>query len=276
MVSVAMTTYNGEKYVEKQIKSILNQSHSIDELIICDDCSSDETVKIIEQLSNSDERIVLHVNNNNIGYISNFIQAISMTSGSYIFLADQDDLWEKNKVERMLEVLGELKAEVLCTNFQIIDSEDNENEHSYIVPDYIKNTTQNVKTVDFDTLIYGNVSQGCTYCFSERIKNILLDINNHDVIHDYQIMLIGAAFNKAYYLNEKLIKYRIHGENSIGFSEKRTLKHIKFGLPLKKPKVVKFLEKLKAYDPPRCFLKSYVLLYLRVPVWRAVFKRFFR
>lgn len=275
MISVAMATYNGASYVEKQIKSILEQSMPIDELIVCDDCSLDETVKIIEHLSINDRRIKLHINKNNIGYISNFYQAISMTSGKYIFLADQDDIWEYNKVERMMQVLGDLEAEVLCTNFKIIDSQDKESNHSYIIPEFIQNTSQPIKKIDFYELLYGNVAQGCTYCFSENIKNIFININNHEVIHDYQLMLIGAAFDKAFYLNEKLIKYRMHGENSIGFSEKKTLKNVKFRLPFNKPKVVAFLESLKLYRPEKKFWKSYIILYLRLPVWIAVIKRFF-
>lgn len=275
MISVAMATYNGASYVEKQIKSILEQSLPIDELIVCDDCSLDETVKIIEHLSINDRRIKLHINKNNIGYISNFYQAISMTSGKYIFLADQDDVWEYNKVERMMHVLGELEAEVLCTNFKIIDSQDKESNHSYIIPEFIQNTSQPIKKIDFYELLYGNVAQGCTYCFSENIKNIFININNHEVIHDYQLMLIGAAFDKAFYLNEKLIKYRMHGENSIGFSEKKTLKNVKFRLPFNKPKVVVFLKSLKTYRPEKKFWKSYIILYLRLPVWKAVIKRFF-
>lgn len=87
MISVAMTTYNGQKYVEEQLLSIINQTKSVDEIIIVDDKSSDETVKVIKQfiIDNSTFNIVLIQNNENLGYRRNFKKAMSMAKGDYIF-----------------------------------------------------------------------------------------------------------------------------------------------------------------------------------------------
>lgn len=96
-VSVAMATYNGEKYLEQQIDSILMQLGSDDELIISDDHSSDRTVAIIEKYINNDHRVKLFMNEES-GVTSNFENAIKRTQNEIIFLSDQDDVWKPEKV----------------------------------------------------------------------------------------------------------------------------------------------------------------------------------
>ena len=97
-LSVAMCTYNGEKYIREQLMSIRNQTLRIDEIVICDDCSEDDTVEIIENLIRQyDLPVRLHVNTWNHGYRKNFEQAICRCSGDIIFLSDQDDIWLPTK-----------------------------------------------------------------------------------------------------------------------------------------------------------------------------------
>ena len=98
--SVAIASYNGEKYIEKQIKSILNQTIPPREIIIVDDCSSDGTINIINELSKKSNihfRIILH--EVNMGYRRSFFDAIYNTTCNIIFLSDQDDIWKSNKAE---------------------------------------------------------------------------------------------------------------------------------------------------------------------------------
>ena len=119
-ISVAMATYNGEKYIYQQLESILNQSMAVDEIIVVDDNSSDKTIEIIEKLNCS--RIHIYKNEENLGYIKNFYKAISLTQGKYVFLADQDDIWEKEKVKlTFAELQNSAKNMVICTNFSLID-----------------------------------------------------------------------------------------------------------------------------------------------------------
>ena len=120
LVSIAMTTYNGEKYVEKQLRSIFTQTRQPDEIIICDDCSKDHTLEIVRRIVaeyKAEDRVRLVENQQNLGYIRNFHQAIGMTSGDYLFLADQDDEWYPHKLERVLEVMEETGAAAICTGF---------------------------------------------------------------------------------------------------------------------------------------------------------------
>ena len=124
MISVVMTTYNGEQYVGEQIRSIFRQTLLPDELIIVDDGSSDNTVNVISELRKyapPSVSISVTTNHNNIGYIRNFYVAISKAKGDYIFLSDQDDIWEENKIELMIDVMSQEKCMLLCSNFHIID-----------------------------------------------------------------------------------------------------------------------------------------------------------
>ena len=97
-ISVALASYNGEKYIEEQINSILYQSMKVDRIVICDDNSKDNTIKIIEKLIKKGFPINLHKNDRNLGYALNFMKCINLCNSNYIFLSDQDDIWFKNKV----------------------------------------------------------------------------------------------------------------------------------------------------------------------------------
>jgi len=102
-VAIIMATYNGEKYISDQIKSIQNQTFRDWTLYIRDDGSKDDTVKIINALSDADKRIkIIQDENGNIGFNRNFYELLSKTSEEYVFFSDQDDKWLPQKLERIL------------------------------------------------------------------------------------------------------------------------------------------------------------------------------
>lgn len=275
MVSVAITTYNGEKYIAQQINSIIEQSETVDEIIICDDCSTDHTIEEIRRIAEqSTVRIHLYQNKKNLGYIRNFYKAISLTNGDYIFLADQDDIWQKAKVEIMLYYMKKLNAGAICTSFEIIDKDGNLSNGNYRTPEFLQNLKEVVTPVTFYTLIYGNVAPGCTFCFNSVVKEQYLRICNEAVIHDYQLMLIAANTGSAYCLNKKLIKYRIHDSNSLGFSKKENKFIPDFRLKRKEPMMVTFLKQLKKCKPVKHYRLYIIMYYIRFPYLFCVAKRF--
>jgi len=103
LVSIALCTYNGASFIKQQLDSITNQSYTNLEIIICDDASSDKTIKIIEDCRANDPRIKFFRNDRNIGYNKNFEKAFTLCTGEYIAISDQDDVWEKNKIELIME-----------------------------------------------------------------------------------------------------------------------------------------------------------------------------
>ena len=108
MNSVAMCTYNGEKYIREQLESIIHQTMPPDEIIICDDCSNDRTIDEIRQImAEWDGHWKLVQNENNLGYRKNFQKVISLCHGDIIYLSDQDDVWNLHKMELMNQIFVE-------------------------------------------------------------------------------------------------------------------------------------------------------------------------
>ena len=107
-ISVALCTYNGEKFINEQLDSILNQSKKIDEIIICDDCSTDNTIGILNKYYEQYPNIFkIYINRVNLKSVKNFEKAILLSSGDFIFLSDQDDIWVHNKVEKYIQYFNE-------------------------------------------------------------------------------------------------------------------------------------------------------------------------
>lgn len=105
-VSVVMATYNGAKYLREQLNSIISQTYPIYELIVQDDCSTDETVAIIKEYMEKYSFIKLYVNEHNLGFNLNFKSAALKATGDYIALSDQDDVWFPNKIEKQVKTIG--------------------------------------------------------------------------------------------------------------------------------------------------------------------------
>ena len=122
--SVALCSYNGERYIGKQLESILFQTLPVDEIVICDDGSSDNTLSIVNAIrSQTDILIRLYVNDKNIGCRANFQKALGLCIGDIIFFSDQDDIWIPDKVERIMKWFGiNSDKEVVFTNGTYIDS----------------------------------------------------------------------------------------------------------------------------------------------------------
>lgn len=127
-ISVALCTYNGSSYIEKQLNSILDQQDfKVNEIVICDDNSTDETLEILNDFKAKHPSVFsIHVNEYNVGSTKNFEKAISLCSGDYIFLADQDDIWKEDKIKKTLAVFDKNpSAEGVFSNADLIDQEDN-------------------------------------------------------------------------------------------------------------------------------------------------------
>lgn len=204
-VSVAMATYNGEKYIKEQIDSILVNLNENDELIISDDGSTDKTIKIIKQYMENDSRIKLYDGPHN-GVKQNFANAINSCSGKFIFLSDQDDIWMDNKVEEVLNVFEENKNITLVLhNCKIVNKNLEENKETFF--EYRNSGKGIIKNIWKNTYI------GCCMVFKREIKNKFLPIPNDIEMHDQWIGIINEKYGKSYFLDKCLIKYRRHEKN---------------------------------------------------------------
>ncbi len=201
MISVAMTTYNGENFVLEQINSIFNQTRNIDELIIVDDHSSDQTIPIILHLmqEHPDWPIKVYVNTKNLGYKRNFEKAIALSSGDHIFLSDQDDVWMENKVEEMMRIMEmDPQIEVLASSFDLIDQDGclleidedpDRSNHNFLLKKVEKDSLTPMSLEEF---AYHNYFQGCALVMTKKIRQLFLE-NFTDIIpHDWLINMLAA------------------------------------------------------------------------------------
>lgn len=218
MISVALTTFNGENFIQQQIESILNQSMNVDEIVVCDDGSSDDTVKILKKYP-----VRLFQNEQNLGYQLNFKKAISLCSGDYIFLCDQDDIWEPQKVEQMINQMKiHPNIHVLASSFQYIDSNNQpisikkgrNTSNNGLYPKRVKDGA--VVEVTFDEYLSRNYFQGCSLLIDSWIKTIVLENFSTRIPHDWLFSMVASSYHGMFFYNEILFKYRLHDNNTIG------------------------------------------------------------
>lgn len=207
-ISVCMATYNGEKYIKEQLESILCQLNKNDELIISDDSSTDHTVNITK--SCDDKRIKLFENQRFKSPIFNFENALKHATGEIIILADQDDIWEPNKIEIIKRYIQEY--DLVLSDAFIIDKYGNILQDSF----YKLNSSKS----GFIKNIIKNSYLGCTMAFNKKILDKSLPFPNDLPMHDWWIGLIGEMYGKTYFIEDKLISYRRHGNNVSPTGEK--------------------------------------------------------
>ncbi len=200
-ISVCMATYNGQKFVKQQLDSILSQLGDNDEVIISDDGSTDRTIDIINGFK--DNRIkVYHCSFRNP--LQNFENAIIKSTGEYIFLSDQDDIWETNKVISMCELLN--SYDLVVSDCRVVD----ENLIT-IYPSYFK--LRNSKSGFFSN-IYKNAYLGCCMAFNRKIFKYILPFPTKIHMHDWWIGLVTDLYGNTFFYEESLVLYRRHGNNA--------------------------------------------------------------
>ncbi len=223
MVEVILCTFNGEKFIKEQILSILNQSLPPDSIIIYDDNSTDLTNTIINQiikenLNSQTKTIITHKKNVlNIGYRNNFIRGIKESNAEIIFLSDQDDIWEKNKVEFMLKQINKYKLDAVCSDSKIFyDKQKN-------YKSFFSEKGINVKKFNKSPLLSqfrSNSITGSCMCFKndEQLKKLLPNSLQY-LEHDELLGLLFSSIGKIKLIPEQLIKYRQHQTNSLGVNK---------------------------------------------------------
>jgi glycosyltransferase involved in cell wall biosynthesis len=226
-LSVALCTCNGEKYIIEQLESIISQTVLVTEIVICDDNSTDTTVLILKEFkSKFPNLITLIFNKVALGTLKNFEKAILNTTGDFIFLADQDDIWHSNKVEIMLEFFNKNnECKLLFSNGSLID-EFGINMNATLWDkwgfDESLRAIWKDNRIAFQELIVGNNKiTGATICFSKSIKSKVLPIDlPFGYWHDGWLGLNAAAVNGLFFIEESLISYRVHVGQQIGISNK--------------------------------------------------------
>ena len=204
LVSVAMCAYNGEKYLRKQLDSILSQSYSPLQIIIVDDNSSDETRNILSLYSEEHSNIDIFFNDSNLGYNKNFEMAISKAEGEFIAISDQDDIWLHDKVATLVESIGD--NWLIFSNSQFIDSDDRLLNES-LLPFFAFRS-------DYRGILLENFVTGHTALLSKKILAYILPIPESG-FYDWWIGFIAMYHHKIAFSNQILTHYRIHNDSVI-------------------------------------------------------------
>ena len=224
MISVCMGTYNGAIYIREQLQTILDQTVKPDEVILCDDGSTDSTremiVGFIEEHQLQD-KWKLYCNEQNKGYPGNFYYAMSLCSGDYIFLADQDDIWDPAKIERMISCMKKsTHIKVLSCKFGLIDNDGTEI-HSVMAPTRT-GQTGDLRKVSISDVFYKCEWPGMVMAYDGHWYKALLQSRKdnteytapHSVPHDFLLCAWAAETGGFYQLDEQLALHRRHNNNA--------------------------------------------------------------
>ena len=220
-ISVAMCTYNGAEFLPAQLQSIITQSRPPDEIVICDDRSTDDTQKLLEEFATeSAVPIKLHINDQNLGSVKNFERAITLCTGDVIALSDQDDVWRSDKLHLFENVLNSSpSAGLVFSDAEIVDENLKPlNRRMWDEVGFDAHKRKLIKTGRaLEVLITGWTVTGATMAFRSPFVKLSLPIPDEiAMIHDGWIALTIAAVADVVALDDPLIQYRQHAQQQIG------------------------------------------------------------
>lgn len=219
MRSVCIATYNGEKFIGRQIESILEQLSGDDEVIVVDDCSSDRTTDIVSGFN--DARIKIFPNERNLREVFSFGRAIELCRGDTVFLADQDDIWLPGRVAMMEDALARSGALLVTTNFESIDEEGCPIPLSYYG---VRSETSQQYLRNIGDIFVGRMNYfGCAMAMRRELVPVVVPIPAYVESHDLWIALAGNLFRSNVHLDEKTLLKRRHQTNVSGLVSNRSL-----------------------------------------------------
>jgi glycosyltransferase involved in cell wall biosynthesis len=203
-ISVVLCTYNGAKYIEAQLASIIAQTNAVAEIIVVDDVSSDDTMAVVERAAARDSRISLSQNAFNIGFTSNFESALQMAKHDYIAISDQDDIWHHQKIEKMMAAFEPDAAAIYCDSVRFTKD----------IPIHpIKNkSSRHVAGTNVRKLALYNTVSGHALIIRKSLLEQALPIPNA-VYYDWWLALQAVTSGGLQYLDEILVYQRAHDTN---------------------------------------------------------------
>lgn len=216
-LSIALCTYNGERYLHEQLESYLAQTRLPDELIVCDDGSTDDTVAILEAFAAQAPFFVqIYRNEQNLGVAKNFEKAISLCTGDVIAISDQDDIWLTTKLESFLGIFERNPSiGLVFSDADIIDAESRPKPQSlWRYVHFSRAYQRQIKAgVGRYVLIRGGFVWGMTMVFHARYKSLILPIIDASG-YDFWISTLISLVGEYTIIPQKLVKHRLHGGNA--------------------------------------------------------------
>ncbi|MFT4202927.1 MAG: glycosyltransferase [Chitinophagaceae bacterium] len=230
LVSIVVSTYNGEKYIDEQLVSLVEQDYPHLEIIICDDASKDNTWNILtEWQQRYPSKIHIHPAAENVGWSLNFGKAVALAKGQYIAWCDQDDRWMADKVSSIVKVFGQHPDATLVYH----DAYEFKGENEVVPKPPQRFSWAMFEGDDPVTLFWHCRILGHRMVFPARIKQYILPAT--DLSYDWWIQVLAASIGKVYYIDKKFVAQRIHADNATGANDpnmganymRRRLQHLK-------------------------------------------------
>ena len=249
MVSIIMPSYNTASYIKESIQSVLNQTYTNWELIIVDDCSSDNTVKIVQEISKKDPRVRILKQNTNGGAAKARNRSLNEATGRYVAYLDADDIWKPSKLEKQIQFMNEHKCGFSCASYEVIDDEGNTlNKEVHMLP-----------SVDYVGFLTNNLLQTVGIMVDTSIVDkkylVMPDIRRRqDAATWLQVLKAGY---KCYGLDEVLAEYR-RAENSLSSNKIKAVKGVW--------SLYRDIEKLSLPFSCYCFVR-----YAFLAVWKRIY-----
>lgn len=217
-IAVVMATYNGAAYLEDQLNSILSQTRMPDQLIICDDHSTDQTIAIIERYRQQYPFISYVINETRLGVVRNFRKAVLLADNAdYIALSDQDDVWMPGKLETLYrEIQKQDDASlpvIVYSDLILTDSEGHIRNKSFW-----HELGHDGYTHCFETLLFGNFVTGCTVMMNRKMREHFIVMPDTVIMHDAWLGLVAYGVGRAIRVYAPLVRYRSH-DNNVVFSK---------------------------------------------------------
>ncbi len=229
LISVALCTYNGEQFLSEQLESLQHQTQLPDELVVCDDGSTDNTISLVEKFAKSAPfKVRILVNKNNLGVTRNFEKALSNCEGEFLFLCDQDDIWEPEKIATMTDFLEKNPSvSVVFSDAFLVNEQATLLQQRLwdVVRLYPAQLDQWSRGESIRLMLIGNRVAGCTMAvrrsFLRKILPFPTDIP--DFLHDTWIAFVASVLNQIQFLAIPLVKYRQHPLQQVGTRPKNLI-----------------------------------------------------
>jgi glycosyltransferase involved in cell wall biosynthesis len=208
IVSVVMCTYNGSLYLAEQLNSIQQQTYTHLQIIIADDCSNDDTYTLVKESASLDNRIYCYQNQSRLGFNANYAQALQQATGTYIAISDQDDVWRKDKIELLLQLLQQSDAVmVYCHSMDVIGD---------VIPAVNSSYAGKIKYfegADARQLFLRNTISGHTMLFRSVLLQHLFPYST-TVFYDFWLAVLAAVNGGIIFSKETMVYRRIHPNNA--------------------------------------------------------------
>ena len=204
-ISVIVCVYNGAQFIEEQLASITSQTYGVAEIIVVDDASSDDTFEVVKRAAARDNRITLYKNEFNIGFTANFEQAMKMANHDFIAIADQDDIWNLHKIEKMMAAFKPNAAAIYCDSVHF-------SKKIPAVP-VANKKNRRIQGTEVRKLAMYNTVSGHALIIRKSLLAHALPIPSN-IYYDWWLALQAAANGGLQFLDDILVYQRVHDNNA--------------------------------------------------------------